>query len=274
MARIECVESADFFIEKDALKIPMHAMHHHASFELYFLAKGEREYFIGDEFFQLTEGDLALIPPNILHRTAGKVATRYLIYFSEQFLHRFFTSELLRPLLERRTLVHRPSPEVREQLYGIFNTLLLEFSKNEREGTPQSEALLAGYLYQILFTLCYTPNSYTPEAYNDLRIKSIIKYINENYNHIDNISDLADHFFISKYHLCRIFNRNFGVPLITYLNTVKVRKACDLIKEGKLNLTEIAIQCGFNSSSYFCKVFKNEKGISPTEYKQRQKKQK
>ena len=59
MARIECVESADFFIEKDALKIPMHAMHHHASFELYFLAKGEREYFIGDEFFQLTEGDLA-----------------------------------------------------------------------------------------------------------------------------------------------------------------------------------------------------------------------
>ena len=40
----------------------------------------------------------------------------------------------------------------------------------------------------------------------------------------------------------------------------------DLIKEGKLNLTEIAIQCGFNSSSYFCKVFKSLTGYTPSEF--------
>ena len=41
----------------------------------------------------------------------------------------------------------------------------------------------------------------------------------------------------------------------------------ELMKRGSYNLTEIAMECGFNSSSYFCKVFKNEKGISPTEYR-------
>ena len=37
--------------------------------------------------------------------------------------------------------------------------------------------------------------------------------------------------------------------------------------EQRLTLTEIATRCGFNSSSYFCKVFKNEKGVSPAAYR-------
>ena len=98
----------------------------------------------------------------------------------------------------------------------------------------------------------------------------MVKYINENYNQITDIEEIAEHFFISKFHLCRIFNKNLGIPLITYLNTIKIREACTLICQGRLNLTEIAIRCGFNSSSYFCKVFKNEKGLSPTEYKKQQ----
>ena len=40
-----------------------------------------------------------------------------------------------------------------------------------------------------------------------------------------------------------------------------------MIREGNSNMTDIATNCGFNSASYFCKVFKKEKGISPTEYR-------
>ena len=54
---------------------------------------------------------------------------------------------------------------------------------------------------------------------------------------------------------------------MTYLNNIKIREACNMIKSGCNNMTEIAILCGFNSSSYFCKVFKKEKGISPTEFR-------
>jgi AraC-like DNA-binding protein len=39
------------------------------------------------------------------------------------------------------------------------------------------------------------------------------------------------------------------------------------MQNEKLNLTEIATRSGFNSSSYFCKVFKAEKGVSPTVYR-------
>jgi two-component system response regulator YesN len=58
-----------------------------------------------------------------------------------------------------------------------------------------------------------------------------------------------------------------GISLVSYLNTIKIKEACKLIKSGCTNMTQVAIQSGFNSSSYFCKVFKKEKGISPTEFR-------
>ena len=273
MAQIECVESADFFIEKDLFIKPMHAMHHHRCFELYYLLRGEREYFIEDRFFKLTEGDLVMIPKGILHRTAGKGASRYLIYFSEEFMQNYFTSAALEPLLCNAPFVFRPDEETREHIHMILNALLLEQARKQREGEQGQGELLAGYVYQLLFLMVHATNTYVPHDYADGRIAEVIQYINENYNHINDINEIAAHFFVSKYHLCRLFNKNLGIPLITYLNTIKIREACALIKTGKYNLTEIAMQCGFNSSSYFCKVFKSEKGMSPTEYKKLQKKQ-
>jgi AraC-like DNA-binding protein len=186
-------------------------------------------------------------------------------------LLRFFTREALTPLLSRRPFVFRADENGRAHLSRILHTLLAEYTRAEKEGVPHNEAILAGYLYQLLFTMAYATNAYVPHDYADGRVTQATKYIKENYNQLSNIEEIAEHFYISKYHLCRIFNKNLGIPLIAYLNTIKIREACRMIKRGEENLTEIAMQCGFNSSSYFCKVFKNEKGISPTEYRKRHK---
>ena len=267
MAQIKFVEVDDFFVEKDIFKSPMRNMHHHNAFELYYIIKGEREYFIEDEFFKLGTGELVVIPQNLLHRTDGKGASRFLIYFSMDYLKKFFTSEMIDCLAIHRPFVFRPEDTVSEQLDIMMNTLFIEYNRAVREGHSKDDPMLAGYLYQILFSITSGNNAYVPHEYSDSRIGSIIKYINENYSQITDIEEIASQFYISKYHLCRIFNQNLGVPLITYLNTIKIRKACEMIKSGKSSLTEIAMKCGFNSSSYFCKVFKSEKGVSPTEYK-------
>lgn len=273
MAQIALIQSGDFFIEKSTMKQSMLAMHHHTTHELYFLIKGEREYFIEDQFFKIGEGDLVLIPKRQLHRTGGKGATRYLIQFSDEFFSRFFTPAATGDLLTGGPTVFRPDAALADRLNVLFNTLHTEYEKAGRTAGTDADALLAGYLYEILFAMRFASNGYIKEAYADARVAQVIKYINENYNHITDIEQIADHFFISKYHLCRIFNKNLGIPLITYLNTIKVREACAMMKRGRSNLTEIAMACGFNSSSYFCKVFKNEKGVSPTEYKKRLKSQ-
>ncbi|MBO5867933.1 MAG: helix-turn-helix transcriptional regulator [Oscillospiraceae bacterium] len=265
----ERVGSAYFYIEREVLKLPLHAMHSHSSYELYYMVKGEREYFIGDRFFKITAGDLVLIPGKILHRTAGEGGLRYLVHFSRGFVEKFFTAAALEPLLKDQAIVFRGEAREVNQIQAILNLMLSEFVQAERERIPQNEALHAGYLYQLLFLVAYSNNIYVPYDYADERITKIIQYINENYSQINDIDEIAEQFFISKFYLCRFFKKKLGISLVSYLNKIKIREACQMIRNGENNLTEIALKCGFNSSSYFCKVFKVEKGISPTEYRKR-----
>ncbi|MBQ2757125.1 MAG: helix-turn-helix transcriptional regulator, partial [Clostridia bacterium] len=128
---------------------------------------------------------------------------------------------------------------------------------------------LAGCLLHLLLSLTHAPNHYVQADFSDKRIADIVRYINEQYGTIESIDEIAERFYISKYHLCRIFNKNLGVSLISYLNTIKIRAAIELMQSTHLNITDIATRSGFNSSSYFCKVFTDEIGLSPTAYRKK-----
>ncbi len=266
MAQILYAQTDDFHIEKKTSKDPMAVMHYHHAYELYYLVRGEREYFIGDEFYKLEEGDVVLIPPTLLHRTAGKGATRFLVYFSEEFLKRYFTPEMISSLPLDRVLVLRPDASSRELLERDLNLMLDEFNK-DTDNPDINSPLFASYLCSMLFSISHAQNNYVTDSYTDGRVGQIIRFINEHYSEVNDIKQIAEHFFISKYHLCRIFNKSLGLPLISYLNTIKIRAAAELMHNEKLNLTDIATRCGFNSPSYFCKVFKAEKGVSPSVYR-------
>ena len=266
MPSIEYVSSKDIYIERETVRKPILTMHRHSTYELYYLVKGQREYFIEDRFFMVNEGDFVLIPKNVFHRTEGEGGLRYLVHFSENFLRNFFTEETIAGLLGKRSFVFRGEQGVQEQLQGLLAPMLAEYARDPQNPNTLK---LSGYLYQMLFVMSAMPNLYEPHTYADERITRIIQYINENYNRITDIAQIAEHFFISKYHLCRYFRKNLGIPLMAYLNTIKITEACNMMKRGCSNMTQIALECGFNSSSYFCKVFKKERGISPTEYRKK-----
>lgn len=270
MPYVEYEDSADFYITHGLYTRPMRNMHHHHSYELYYLQEGEREYFIDDRFFVVRSGDIVLVPRKVFHRTAGKGGRRILLHFSGTFLKQFFTEATLSGLMDQLPFVFRPDEQEREQVLSYLDAMLQEYTRAERKQIPLNKTLLSGYLFQLLFSIANGNNTYVPQNSTDERITEIIHYINENYNQISDIQQIADHFFISKYYLCRLFQKKLGVSLMVYLNTIKIRQACLMIKNSNANMTEVAIGCGFNSSSYFCKVFKREKGISPTEYRKKQ----
>ena len=267
MAQINYVETAAFFAEKGVMKAPLNEMQYHNTVEIYYLVKGEREYFIGEDFYKLTEGDAVIIPKNVLHRTAGRGASRILVYFDKDILKRFFGDEMLDLFDLDKTVVFHPDETRREGFAAAFNALMQEYGRLEDKGLAAESPLICGYLFEILFTVSLGNNTYVNRDYSDSRVGEIIKYINENYGSIRSIDEIAERFFVSKFHLCRVFNRSLGVSLMTYLNTIKVRNAARMIAEGNECLTDVATACGFNSSSYFSKVFRGEMGMSPTEYK-------
>ena len=233
-------------------------MHYHITFELYYLVQGEREYFIEDRFLRMGDGDFLIIPPGLLHRTAGRGADRVLIQFSENFLLRYLTKEALELLrLEEKPFLFHPSKEDKSFFEETIDALLKHSEDESR----------AFYLFELLFRMRFSKNDYTERKCNDQRISEIVQYINKNYGRISGIEQIAETFYLSKFYLCRLFARELGVSLIAYLNMIKIRAACAMLEANKLTLTEIAMACGFNSSSYFCKVFKREVGISPKIYR-------
>ena len=71
---------------------------------------------------------------------------------------------------------------------------------------------------------------------------------------------------LSPYHFIRVFKAETGKTPYEFLLEIKVEKAIELIKARKYTITEIAMMCGFTSSSHFSNVFRKIKGISPTDF--------
>ncbi len=272
MPSITCYPTRGFYIENYTNKKPMHDMHYHRTFELYYTVDGERDYFVGDRYFKVRKNDLVFIPAGMLHRTAGKGATRFLLYFSRRFAERFFTEETLVSLLPDTPFVYRPEDND-TRLFEAFSSLLNDFSAQEQAPETKDEIRLAGGLFRLLYHVRTEENHYAAQDHAEERISLIVKFINEHFSTISGLDQIAERFFVSKYHLCHTFKKHLGVSLVTYLNTIRIRAACDILRKGKSKPSEIAVACGFNSTSYFCKVFKDETGFSPGEYNKKREKQ-
>lgn len=262
------VETNYFFIEKYTLKKPMSDMHFHHAYELYFVLTGSRDYFIEDHFFKVNEGELVVVPSDALHRTAGKGATRFLVYFTPEFLDCFFSEPICKTLTESlQPAVLHPLPEDRDRITKLLISLLREYESYQKEKTAEKESAIALLLSDLLRLIAKLPKAEVKKKNLDSRITQIVKYINDNYSEITSIEDITNRFYISKYYFCKLFRKNMGISMFAYINTLKIQKACEIMQNEKCTLTEIATRCGFNTSSYFCKTFKKIIGISPSEYR-------
>jgi len=93
-------------------------------------------------------------------------------------------------------------------------------------------------------------------------------YIHDHYPEPISRSDVATHVGLSERHLTRCFHHEVGITPITYLNRYRVKQAKSLLDSGEMGITEIALDVGFSSSSYFTRVFRERVGVSPRAYLQ------
>jgi YesN/AraC family two-component response regulator len=97
-------------------------------------------------------------------------------------------------------------------------------------------------------------------------VRKAMVYLHEHYMDPISLEDTARHVSVSKEYLARCFRQEMGVTLVTYLNRYRVDQAKTLLENDEMNLTEIALETGFSSSAYFSRVFRQETGVSPSEY--------
>lgn len=149
----------------------------------------------------------------------------------------------------------------------------LDFS-NAPLGSAQ---LMQGYLAELLFYLIRSNNiaSVTAiEATNDSRqaaknalVNSVVCFMQDNLNQTPSLSALCKSFGAGRTYVCKIFREATGTSPVDYWISLKIREAKRLIREGNMNITQIAEALGYSSIHHFTRMFKRATGLSPTAYK-------
>ena len=94
-------------------------------------------------------------------------------------------------------------------------------------------------------------------------------YIEQHYAEKITLDDLSEIFFISKYHLLREYQRFFGTTIQNDLTVRRLTHAKSMLRFSGESVENIALLCGFQTSSYFIKVFKRFESLTPLEYRRK-----
>ena len=128
---------------------------------------------------------------------------------------------------------------------------------------PQSQSI--ANLAQIVIGYILTENMLKPDT-SEIITKAVA-FIQENLNQELSIRLIAQEINASKSVLYKKFRDRFGCTIGDYINKKRVEHSVQLLTTTSLSMEEISQQCGFSSASYFTKMFKQYKGITPLKYK-------
>ncbi len=81
------------------------------------------------------------------------------------------------------------------------------------------------------------------------------------------LDDLAAEAQLSPFHFARMFKQSLGVPPRVYLTRLRVEKACELLEQTDLPITEIALEVGYSSNQVLARVFLKQMRMSPSDYR-------
>ena len=103
---------------------------------------------------------------------------------------------------------------------------------------------------------------------NQLLMEKVVEYVHHNYRYDISQEAICDILKLSTGYFSKIFHQHYGVKFIDYLTNVRIEAAKDLLKDDTKRNKEIGLMVGYQSSSYFSKMFKLKTGFTPSEYRE------
>lgn len=114
---------------------------------------------------------------------------------------------------------------------------------------------------------CKESDEQEGEAAGSFIVKNALKVIEENYNKKLTLSEVAEKTYVSQWHLSKLLNKHTGQNFSELLNTARINKAKELLKQPSLRIGDIAEMVGFIDMAHFSRVFKKITGVSANEFR-------
>jgi len=149
--------------------------------------------------------------------------------------------------------------------YSFVEEHMQKYRKSMHEIATVDELCL--WLSRVVRTFMDAMFKNRNAKYTDL-IHRVIQYLNARFSEKISLEDVAHHVYMSPTYLSRIFKRETGSSLIDFLNKIRIEKSKELLSQQDIRLIDVALQCGFESQSYYNRVFKQLTGVTPQQYRQ------
>lgn len=253
--------------------------HWHPEVELTLILSGDIVYQVNDKTFQLEAGDSLFCNSNMPH--TGKMATSAdCIYVSVTFdpkvIYGFESSLLQTKYVTPLTINSRLSSIVLKTDSPWQNNIvdhikkIWELTQNQNDMYAFQLQLLLSEIWFILYENTSTETLAYPSIIRDReRILTILSYIHNHYSEKIKLEDIAAEINICASECCRFFKKNMKESIFEYLIRYRIERSLFLLENTKNSITDISAAVGFSNQCYFSKLFRTQKGCSPSEYRRR-----
>lgn len=267
------INGEDLFIILDHINAKFeYAIHCHPEYEINVVINTHGTRVIGDSEKEFSGLDFVMIGPYIPHVWKSTKEENHVVTIQ-------FSPELLDyPIMNKRLFL--PIKQLLEdsrqglQFYGPD----AERIKDEIVELTRIQGFQTATMFlNILNSLAHAPrrklvsNMYESENLihqsKSRRISKVCRHIEENISHKISLSDAAKLVNMSDSAFSHFFKKQTSISFITYVNNLRVAKACDLLANTNLSASEICYDCGFNNKSNFIRLFTKRKNMTPIEYR-------
>ena len=244
--------------------------HYHPEYELTYIVKGNGYRIVGNSYEYFNDGDLVLLGNHLPHTWSGKLnddikSDAVVIQFSKEFMTPFLglkESLLIKNMLDTsvRGIRFEPDEELVSKIIALTETngvdkILKLISVLDDLSKKQPTLIASNSFHNVV------------SKKNEMRINKVCLYIQNNFYTKISLKEVADLIFLTESNFCKFFKKATGKTYSDYLNELRINEACRLLVQTEKSINQISFECGFESLSYFNRVFLSKKEMTPSKYR-------
>ena len=226
-------------------------------FVIHFIISGKGKFFKENQTYELSEGDsFVIFPKELISYQADNVDPweYFWIGINGSQCKDYLALCEFEP--ESPIVKFQNHSKVTEILHEIINT-----DKNNANANFK----ITGLIY-LLFSHCIKDRQITKEKSKDILLDAL-EYIENNFSHQISVQEIADHCFVNRSHLYKIFKNKLDLSPQEYITHSKLTKAKEFLRSSNLTVTYISEILSFQDPSHFSKQFKDKFKVSPLQFR-------
>ena len=258
----------NMFFDKDTNILA--PLHYHNEFELLVATKGSITVQIEENTYNLQQGEGIFINSGLLHVIKSENNDEHafiaIVFHYSIICNKKDTiySKYIKPLIDGEIQINLLMDSY---ICNLIEKICDSYTNQNHGYELYIKQLLIDIVYNIIKTSTITaqPN----QNAKSILIKQVLDFIEDNYSEQISLQDMAKNAHISKEYLCRIFSSMYDTTPVEYLNRYRIRQSTSELLDETRTVSDIALSCGFNNSSYYNKLFLRYIGCTPSEYRKK-----